>query len=252
MDSNLINQFLITQFILFKYEYQQQEATVEQKLRGLSILWLIYYFADDINEDIIFDIATLVNTKCTLKLDHDCFKLAPLTAACFALSKDQTYSDYLMEILLLTPQAEVAFVIDCFTIISPLLSFYNEQLKQLVEKFNAENNTYYKEMTYLYLSTKGDGTDKKVWIKAQKKITNSGQLEFFEKLQHRLYKQNTSFFAEMFNQVKTFILLNILNNAKQIPDIVFTKHSIDHLRENENSHPLNHYKIKMDYFYSDK
>jgi hypothetical protein len=250
MEATVLNNYIESQFLIFRAQFFNDGMSMDQRLRGLSIVWLMYCFSDELDIDLTCEIASFTNIQNDLELNAESYKLAPLNAACFIISKSDDYLNDFFEILLHTPKEEISYVLDCFAIFAPMMHSNNKYLKSFIEEAISNNNYYFNELAYFYLSTKGDSNEKMNWLRKQKSIADETGADFFKTLLHPSFVHANKSFADMFNQVKSFIIFNIFANGKQAPNIVFANNSIETFRSKDLENPFNFNKIKFDYFYS--
>lgn len=259
ISKQLINSFIKFELALFKKQFDESPVPEIQDERSLAIAWLCYFFKDSVsseNSSAIIQFVDHIDSKENYTT-HGWFRISALQAAAFILTSDTYYANALIQHIDCGQGWARGFIIESASIICPLLSFDNEQLKKATETNIKYSHILYQENIILYLSTKGTAEEKVNWLENQIKLD--------EKDYHRKFllglktagKLNLSgFFIRVFNKAKSYVIFKMLSQPflAEIQPTLFDNVDISfkELIQLEKNHPLNDHYIDLSFLANEK
>jgi hypothetical protein len=259
LSKQLINGFIKSELEIFKVQFDERPIPEVQDNRGLAIAWLCYFFRDSItneNSAAIIQFVDDVHLRENYST-HWWFRIPALQAAAFILTSDIYYANNLVKLIACEQSWARGFILESLGIISPLLSFNNQYLKEATEKTINRNFGYCEESIILYLTTKGSSNDKINWFEHQYIMDETGYYKNFLnelKTAGRLCK--SGFFVRSFNKVKSYLIFKIISQPvfAEFQGKLFgeAEFEFNELIEMEKKHPLNDYFIDLSFLNNDK
>jgi hypothetical protein len=244
----IINGFLEREIENYINDFNITPVSIRQEQRGLAILWICYQFKPLISITHIQRVIEFVdNTYKSSNFNYfGWYRIPPLESIAFLFTNSETYTINLIQNIACGQSWARGFFIECVSIICPLFYFENTLLRNAT-LFNLKyRQQYFNESMILCLSTIGDADIKKRWIK-DKVVNTRGLASFYDELLVGHGKYNSSFFLNMFNQLKSYIIFNLISDPSQLfgEPTLFDELdcSFEDFTKMEHGHPLN-----KDYF----
>ncbi len=253
----LINGFIKSELELFIKQFDERFIPDIQDQRSLAIAWLCYYFKDSVSSENSSSIIQFVE-KVHLSANYCTYgwmRISALQASAFILTGDIYYANSLIQHIDCGQGWARGYIIESASIICPLLSFGNHQLKKATETNIKYFHTYYEENVILYLSTNGTAEEKVNWLEHQISISNDDYLrKFFNRLKSDGDLNKSGFFVRMFSKVKSYIIFKMLCQPSfaEFQLNLFSDLDFNKLTKLENKHPLNDYYIDLSFLSNDK
>ncbi|HNM69595.1 MAG TPA: hypothetical protein PKG57_08045 [Flavobacteriales bacterium] len=254
ISKQLINGFIKSELELFRKQFDESLVPEIQETRSLAIAWLCYFFKNSVSSDnssAIIQFVDYVDSKENYNT-HGWYRISALQAASFILNADPSFAASLIQHIDCGQGWARGFVLESASIICPLLSFDNEQLKKATETNMKYCHGLYEENVLLYLSTKGRGEEKLKWLE--------DQISLDEKDHHRKFLiglkadgglNKSGFFVRSFNKAKSYLIFKLLSHPfrEEVQPELFdnVEISFKELTYREEKHPLNDYYIDLSF-----
>jgi len=259
ISNQLINGFLESELELFKKQFYESPVPEIQDDRSLAIAWLCYYFKDNVSSENASAIIKFVDEVYSSEnySTHGWDRISALQAAAFILTSDIFYANSLIQNIDCEQCLARGFIIESASIICPLLSFDNNQLKEATENNIKYSHGFYEENIILYLSTNGSREEKVNWLEHQISVDEKDyHKKFLNDLKSAGRLNKSGFFVRTFNKAKSYILFNMLSHPSlaEFQPKLFDDVEIEfnNLTELEKRHPLNDYYIDFSFLTNDK
>jgi len=250
----MINGFIKSELELFKQHFDDSPVPEIQDERSIAIAWLCYYFKDSVTSENSSAIIQFVDHVAAMEnyTHHGWFRISALQAAAFILTSDIYYANSLIQHVDCGQSTARRFIIECASIICPLLSFDNQQLKKATEKNIDYAHGLFEESSVLYLSTDGTAKEKSRWLDNQISLSETdsrSEILLSLKTAGRFYK--SGFFSSAFNRAKSYVIFKMFSRPV-LADIQLqlfdnTEIHFAELTTLEKKHPLHDYYIDMSF-----
>lgn len=257
-NSKILNNLFNKELETFKNHFDESMVSEIQDLRGLSILWLSYYFKNYISQENRINIVRFVDEIHSREnfSFHGWYRIPALQATAFTLTSNEFYANALIRNINCGQSANRSYILKCVSIIAPLLSFENEYLSITTLNNIEFNHGLYFENFLLFLTTNGSNEIKKSWLDNNIEDSEKPHVkEFLLKFKNKTESFSSGFFINTFNDIKSYILFKFLNqsvklkNQQQLFNEIV---NLDEIYESERNHPLNKYYFNFRYLISDK
>lgn len=259
ISKQLINGFIKSELELFKKQFHESPVSEIQDERSLAIAWLCYYFKDSVSSQNASFIIKFVDEVHSSEnyITHGWYRISALQASAFILTSDIFYANSLIQHIACGQGWARGFIIECASIICPLLSFDNHHLKEATETNIKYSHDFYEENIILYLSTNGSREEKVNWLEHQICVDEKDyHRKFLNGLKNAGRLNQSGFFVRTFNKAKSYLIFKMLSHPSLVEvqpnlfddvDIEFNK-----LVALEKRHPLNDYYIDFNFLTNDK
>jgi hypothetical protein len=254
ISKQLINSFIKSEFELFKKQFDEIPVSEIQDERCLAIAWLCYYFKESVTNENTSAIIHFVDDVYSRDnySTHGWFRISALQAAAFILTSDIRYANSLIQHIDCGQSWARGFILESASIICPLLSFDNEQLKKATETNMKYSHGLYEENIILYLLTKGRAEEKLKWLENQIRLDEKNyHRKFLIGLKTAGRLNQSGFFVRSFNKAKSYLIFKLLSHPflAEVQPKLFDDQEISFkdLTDLEAKHPLNDYYIDLSF-----
>lgn len=248
----LVDGFVKSELDLFKKQFDESPVLQIQDDRSLAIAWLCYYFKDVISREYSVKIINFVNQVSSRENYnvHGWYRISALQAAAYILTKDSYYANMLVQRICCGQSWARGFILQSAGLICPILSFDNQHLRKATEINIEYSHGNYQDNIILYLSTKGEVSEKLDWIETQiRTVKYDDQKNFFDSIIKMGHFTSSSLFISAFNRAKSYLIFKILSQPIPLesePTLFDTVHVSYYTLSNlEKKHPLNSFYIDL-------
>ena len=213
--TGIVNFLIETELEQFKQDFDLALIPVSQDISSLSITWLCFYCKENVstkNRQAITDFVDEIMKKENYRT-HGWMRIAALQAAAFVLKDKEDYLNPLLSNVACHQSSIRTFILQCVSVIMPLLDFENEHLREAVEFNVHHNHVFADESILLLLCTNGESKIKMEWIKNQLKGKKTNSTALLVKLLDKNAVINNDFYQSIFMEVKNHILFRILRHS---------------------------------------
>jgi len=212
--TDIVNFIIETEFEQFKQDYDEALIPHSQDVSSLSIAWLCYNCKESVSQKNLEAVKRFVDSEMSRE-NYKYFgwmRVPSLQVALFILTNDDYYLNNLLQQVSCHQSAVREFILQSVSIITPLLDFENEILKEAVEFSIKHNHGLADESILLLLNTKDYTGQKSNWIKSQLELSATNSTALLQQLLEKNVTIKNDFYKETFSEVKEHILFRILKH----------------------------------------
>lgn len=249
-----INGFIENELDIFAEEFDQTPYPREFDLRTMSIAWICESFGKQVSKKCESRILTLIDANVS-KEDykwHRWHRIPGLLAAAYTLTRNKYYLDLLLPNLAAGQSAMRRNILECAAIIVRGLTF-DQYLTQTTETNIEYHHFFWEQHVLLSLASVGERDEKRNWLSDITAKFPNEMTRFTQKLQEEKYIYRDGYLADVFNEIKSFILVRMLSDIGIIRESIYQPNLPESETDAETrfkyvrAHPLDTYYVNLEF-----